>query len=782
MKKNLIIDCQVFQTFARHRGMGRYSEYLLNSIVKQSVYEKVIVVLSKNNKGGLSYEDETALFGELEVAHLDLVDSSHNELAMAEAYNLQTLNAYIKDKKYKKDETDYLLLAPFQEPLVSMFPENVNKFLIFYDLIPYLYHEQYVHKMPFEKYLRHYKLLFQADKLLAISESVKSDLCLYLGVNPSRVEAIHGAAIRSVLPPRKPTSFTLPSKFVLLPTGDDPRKNNPKAVAGFELFNARNNNAYKLVITSDIHFSEKANLQKISNNIIFTGNLHESELDWLYDESSVVLFVSDSEGLGLPILEAVGSNSRVVCSPLDVFREISTDALYYCDQKDEASIAEALGRAVKTNLTKNQQEEYKRIVQYYSWEETAKRATAAMQNTITRKKFKKKKVAVFTPRPDGISAIGKVVAETHPAMIEYFDVDYFYEDGINDVSIRPNYLQYIANYYPAENFSVSSYADYDAVFYHIGNSDYHLRSIANGLYLPGYAIIHDTNISDAYRVMAEKDVISRERADLEARITKIGNFNFSNNLASLLNNQIGVVTHSDFALSAVREITKSVYACKANLPTKTPTLQIVRDYKKLSLGLAGIIADIKGTEVIEGLIKNPKNDKHDFLLFGYSYSADSTMKRLKSYANVKVETNVTDFDFVNKIRQLDIFINYRMKYQGETSLSTLEAMRQGVVVVVRNIGWYSELPDDAVVKVNSIEEVAEKVEDLVSNPEKIKEIAARAITYIEECHSHDGYVGGLAQLIKSSSQNSDNQNIKIQKLLKSRSIKTKYDLMKERLL
>lgn len=778
MKTHLIVDGQIFQSLARHRGMGRYSEYLLNAILQQNEYQSAVMVLSKNLTSDTD-EELHRLFDGLQIEYLDLKDSGSTPLAEAEEYNKNEINNYIDTLGVERSKIDMVLLAPFQEPLVSVFVHSVNKFLVFYDLIPYLWYEQYVHRMPFEKYLGHFKLLFEADKLLAISESMKSDLCVYLGIPESKVVAIHGAAIRSNQSPRPFTAIDLPNEYIIMPTGDDPRKNNAKGVLGFEIFNARHGGKYKLVITSDIHYLEKANLNKLSRDIIFTGNVDEAELDWLCDKASLTLFVSNSEGLGLPVLEAVGAKSKVVCSRLSVFKEISTEAFYYCDQNDENSVADAINEAIgQKKLTNKQLREYDKILDYYSWSETARRAIDAMQSQLPHIAVSKRpKIAVFTPRPDGISAIGKVVAETHPSLIEYFDVDYFYEEGPIDGGIRPNYLQYVANYYPATHFSVKSYQEYDAVFYHIGNSEYHLRSIANSLYLPGYVIIHDTNISDAYRVMAEKDVISGNRAALEAEITRVGAFELSNHLASVIENQLAIITHSEFALNAVKEVNRSVRVQNINLPTAAPTLPIERNYKKLTFGLAGIIADIKGTEVIERLVNNSRYDEHNFLLFGYNYSPDSTMKRLNSYKNVSVATNVTDYDFVKNMEKLDIFVNYRMKYQGETSLSTLEAMRQGVVVIVRNVGWYSELPDDVVVKVESIDEVEERINELVNNPSELRRISEKAVAYIRDHHSHCDYALGMKQLM--SDTEAHRPVVHVAERLRSGKVHTKEALAKE---
>lgn len=54
---------------------------------------------------------------------------------------------------------------------------------------------------------------------------------------------------------------------------------------------------------------------------------------------------------------------------------------------------------------------------------------------------------------------------------------------------------------------------------------------------------------------------------------------------------------------------------------------------------------------------------------------------------------------------MDLLINYREIYKGEASRATLEAIRERVIPIVRNIGWFAELPDDAAYKLDSIEEI-----------------------------------------------------------------------------
>lgn len=776
----LVVDGQIFQSIARHRGMGRYSEYLLNAIISKQSYETVIIILSKNSH--ITDDDSSELdklFSGTDIVYLDLQSATSHQVEDAEEHNTHLLNEYVSSLNVSSDLLDFLILGPFQEPVVSVFPDDCNKYLVFYDLIPYLYHEQYKNEMPFENYLRHFNLLFSADKLLTISQAVKDDLTMYLGIPYEKSAAIHGAAVHSRKDQVAP-DIKIPTKFILMPTGDDPRKNNMRAVLGFEEFNSANNNEYTLVITSTMNQSERARLSRVSKRLIFTGNVDEAVLDWLYHRASTVLFVPEIEGLGLPLLEAVESNRKVVCSSIDAFYEISKSAFYYCDHTDPHSVSLALKRALTGSLKDIPSAEYARILHYYSWDQTAERAVNMMKLKPTIHKNSKKKIAVFIPAPDGISAIGKVIAETHSSLIDHFDVDYYYESGPANVSTRPNYLRYISNYYPATQFSVESYKKYSAVFYHIGNSEYHIESIANSLYLPGYVILHDTNISDAYRVMADRDVISTSRAALETEINNVARLKLSKNLVSVVNNQQGVLVHSEYALDAVNEASnRGVLVKKVNLPTAVPAFPPIRTYKRLTLGLAGIIADIKGTEIIETLAKDDRYKNHHFSIFGYNYSTAGTISRLKSYGNVEISTNITDLDFVVKMRHLDIFVNYRMQYQGETSLSTLEAMRQGVVVIVRNIGWYGELPDDAVIKVNDIDQIVEVLNELMIDPVRLKKISERAIRYVQDVHTHTAYVSAMLDILNTI-KSGDSRIKNTVRLLQSGSIKLKSDLAKVR--
>jgi len=95
------------------------------------------------------------------------------------------------------------------------------------------------------------------------------------------------------------------------------------------------------------------------------------------------------------------------------------------------------------------------------------------------------------------------------------------------------------------------------------------------------------------------------------------------------------------------------------------------------------------------------------------------------------------------LKRTSILVNYRPNYHGETSLTTLEAMRHGAVVIVKDIGWYGELPDDTVIKVKSESEVLPAIEKLLSSKSDILKIGRAAREFLKEEHNYKKYAESI---------------------------------------
>jgi glycosyltransferase involved in cell wall biosynthesis len=72
--------------------------------------------------------------------------------------------------------------------------------------------------------------------------------------------------------------------------------------------------------------------------------LERREIAALYRAAAVVLLPSESEGFGLPVIEALACGSIVVASDLPVLREVGGEAAVYCPVGDVAAWAATVGR------------------------------------------------------------------------------------------------------------------------------------------------------------------------------------------------------------------------------------------------------------------------------------------------------------------------------------------------------------------------------------------------------------------------------------------------------
>lgn len=761
-----IFDGQVFQSTAWDRGMGKYSLNLLAALHKEAVFagRQVYIVFAKGLT--LPVEAKETIQKACPGAVLDFIDLRvpkvlpGEDIRPLQQANKKILTAYVSD--LGAVGADFMILSLLIDQYVTAFPDNVHKILLFYDLIPLQYSDRYGKMWSYPNYLRRFKTIFETDTILTISQTVADDLAVYTGIDQSFIQNIDGGAIeRGHLTSAKP-DLNLPDGFILMPSGNDLRKNNFRAIQGFEEFRvASGKEDLALVITSHFDDKTRAELGELSRNVIFTGNVTEPELKWLYENTKALLFVSEYEGLGLPILEAAEVDKPIVCSNLTVFNEMSETAFYYADQFNPSSIANGLEMALAQDGFAAKRKQYPGILKKYTWKHTAQKTISMMTADRSAAPKQKPRIAVFAPTPNGYSAIGKVVMLNHHALNQQFDIDYYLEEGRSgNAFTRQGFLHSVATVYPSGHFNAVEYAKYDAVIYHIGNSEYHVDSIKNALHLPGYLIIHDTKLKQAFEdVLAQYAYMSPERVAAEQKLDELTGAQKTSYLTSLANASLGVVVHSDYARSAVKELPVDTGIQKINLPAATPQLKRLKLGSRFNVGFAGIIHKAKGLDLIDEILASPDFHNIDLHIFGVPLVEPGVLERLEAFSNVKIQKNLTDFEFETLLSEMDAVVSYRPNYNGETSLTVVEALRHGVVPIVRNIGWFSELPDAVVSKVESERGVVEVLKQLIGDDDLLYEKKLAAKKYAQDMHTYKKYAQDMHKLIEKESKNKVSQSV-----------------------
>ncbi len=75
---------------------------------------------------------------------------------------------------------------------------------------------------------------------------------------------------------------------------------------------------------------EQINQLNIGDSIIHCQGLQRSTIAALYQRASAVLLTSETEGFGLPVIEALACGGIVVTSDIPVLREVGGEAVIYC--------------------------------------------------------------------------------------------------------------------------------------------------------------------------------------------------------------------------------------------------------------------------------------------------------------------------------------------------------------------------------------------------------------------------------------------------------------------
>lgn len=100
----------------------------------------------------------------------------------------------------------------------------------------------------------------------------------------------------------------------------------------------------------------------------YMGRLSDEALNTLYNSAFCFVYPSDSEGFGLPLLEAMRAGCPVVCANMTVFPEVAGDAALFASEQTGASYAEQITRLNDSELRDDMiSRGFKRIT-FFTWE------------------------------------------------------------------------------------------------------------------------------------------------------------------------------------------------------------------------------------------------------------------------------------------------------------------------------------------------------------------------------------------------------------------------------
>lgn len=254
--------------------------------------------------------------------------------------------------------------------------------LTVYDLIHQIFPEFGL----YEKTDKNKELLHRASKIIAISESTKSDLISILNIEPEKIEVTHLASSLHGESSGVSNDFKnkLPHKYLLYVGGRGGYKNFLFFAHIFSALAEVETDLYVVCTGSPFDEGELY----LFNKIGITGRMYhtyvdDNELTFLYKNALAYIFPSMYEGFGLPILEAFSCGCPVLVSNTSSLIEIGEDAATYFEPKNPTSMINAIKEIIKNKeLRLNKISKGYLQVKKYSWQKTANETKKVYQDII----------------------------------------------------------------------------------------------------------------------------------------------------------------------------------------------------------------------------------------------------------------------------------------------------------------------------------------------------------------------------------------------------------------
>ncbi len=235
----------------------------------------------------------------------------------------------------------------------------------------------------------------RAEVVIAVSEYTKRDLVETYGIDPERIVVTLEAADPAFRPPQNIEEteqvcrrYGIEGPYVLYVGNIQPRKNLPRLIQAYAQLMAAGDIQHRLVIVGRkawLHSEvfQEARRSGLSNQIVFTDYVPQSDLPHLYARADVFVFPSLFEGFGLPVLEAMACGAPVITSRSSSLPEVAGDAACYVDPFSAGEIARALRQLVcdaelRARLAGAGLEQAAR----FSWEQTARQTLRAYEQAF----------------------------------------------------------------------------------------------------------------------------------------------------------------------------------------------------------------------------------------------------------------------------------------------------------------------------------------------------------------------------------------------------------------
>lgn len=340
------IDARLYG--AAHRGLGRYTQKLIENLEKIDNHNQYFIYLQKD--GLISYQPQNKNFQKV--------------LADWRVYSWS--EQIIFPRLLKKYNLDLMHFTHFNAPLFYREKFSVT----IHDLIISHYPDSRattINPLLYKIKLFFYQLVIKsaakrAKKIIAVSNYTKNDIIKLFKISPNKIAVTYEGVdlpqdqrtdCRSVL-----AALDIAGDYLLYVGSAYPHKNLEKLIFAFQII-AQDKNNFQLVLVGRIDYFYQRLKNEIKNldlqsKVIFTDYINDEQLACLYQRARAYVFPSLMEGFGLPPLEAQNYGLPVISSSASCLPEILGDSAIYFNPLNMQDMADKIKLILENKVLRNE--------------------------------------------------------------------------------------------------------------------------------------------------------------------------------------------------------------------------------------------------------------------------------------------------------------------------------------------------------------------------------------------------------------------------------------------
>ena len=270
-------------------------------------------------------------------------------------------------------------------------PKRIRRVTVIHDLTPLLFPQYHLWHSQMLQRLFLKGILSKASLVITNSEHTKSDVLKYLPALGNRVIAAHLGAN----PQLQPTSSRqwleqqgISAPYWLTVGTIEPRKNLVRLLEAYHQFRQGGGEG-KLVIAGQKGWKSEPFFEALEHHayrtdIMLTGYFPNEALPQLYSHATAMIYPSEYEGFGLPVLEALKCGCPVICSSISSLPEVGGEIAYYVNYQSPSSIAKQM-KSVAALTSEEREALCQKAIGWsekFTWEAHAQTCLKALQKLV----------------------------------------------------------------------------------------------------------------------------------------------------------------------------------------------------------------------------------------------------------------------------------------------------------------------------------------------------------------------------------------------------------------